>query len=158
MLRKVLTATLMAMSVNLPTMAADADQIDVLNPHVRAVPPTAAASAAFMVLNNRGDATALIGAQADVAAVTELHTHIHDQGIMRMRPVKRIPIPAHGKVELKPGGYHIMLIKLKKPLNPGNQVHLTLTFQDGSTKQLSIPVKMIHTGMKHHPMGQSMAH
>ncbi len=149
MLRKALTATLMAMSLNLPALAADADHVEILNPYARAVPPTAPASAAFMVLNNNGGATALVSARSDVSEVTELHTHIHDNGVMRMRPVKRIPLPAHGKVELKPGGYHIMLIQLKKPLKPGDTVHLTLTFQDGSSKRISAPVKMIHAGMGH---------
>jgi len=164
MLRKALTATLIAMSLNLPALAADADHVEILNPYARAVPPTAPASAAFMVLKSQGAATALVAAQSDVSEVTELHTHVHDHGVMRMRPVKRIPIPAHGKVELKPGGYHIMLIKLKKPLKPGDTVHLKLTFQDGSTKQISAPVKMIHAGMdhsshmNHHHMGQPMAH
>ncbi len=147
MLKKTLTALLVAAS--LPVLAADADHIQVLNPYARAVPPTAPASAAFMTLKNTGAATALVGATSDVSEVAELHTHVHDNGVMRMRPVKRIPIPAHGETALKPGGYHVMLIKLKKPLKAGDTVHLTLRFQDGSTKRISAPVKMIHAGMGH---------
>lgn len=147
MLKHTLTALFLAAS--LPVMAADADHVNVLNPYARAVPPTAPASAAFMTLKNNGPATALVAASSDVSEVTELHTHVHDNGVMRMRPVKSIPIPAHGETALKPGGYHIMLIRLKKPLKPGDTVHLTLTFKDGSTKHISAPVKMIHTGMGH---------
>ncbi|SIN84682.1 hypothetical protein SAMN05443662_0698 [Sulfurivirga caldicuralii] len=128
--------------------AADADHVKVINPYARAVPPTAAASAAFMVLKNTSDHdTALVGADSDVARVTELHTHIHKNGMMMMRPVEKIDLPAHKATPLQPGGYHIMLINLKHPLKPGDTVHLTLTFKDGSTKQVTAPVKMIHAGM-----------
>ncbi len=134
--------------------AADADHISVINPYARAVPPTAPASAAFMLLKNTGTQdTALVAAQSDVAQVTELHTHIHKNGMMMMRPVEKIDLPAHKTTPLQPGGYHIMLIKLKHPLKPGQKVHLTLTFKDGSTKVVTAPVKMIHPGM-----GMNMHH
>ncbi|WP_294947581.1 copper chaperone PCu(A)C [Sulfurivirga sp.] len=142
------------------TWAADADQVQVIDPYARAVPPTAPASAAFMTLRNRGDhPTALVGAESDVAEITELHTHVHENGMMKMRPVARIPVPAKGKTQLKPGGYHIMLIRLKHPLKPGDKVHLTLRFADGSTRAVTAPVRPIngmggmghmHHGNMHH--------
>jgi len=131
------------------THAADADHIDVIDPYVRAVPPTAPASAAFMVLKNASDYdTALVDAGSDVAQVTELHTHIHNNGMMMMRPVAKIHLPAHRATPLKPGGYHIMLINLKHALKPGDTVRLTLTFKDGSQKRITAPVRMIHGGRK----------
>ena len=149
-MKKTLAALALSAAAWLPAAwAADADQVQVIAPYARAVPPTAPASAAFMTLRNRGDhATALIAADSDVAEITELHTHVHKNGMMMMRPVARIPVPAKGETQLKPGGYHIMLIRLKHPLKPGDKVHLTLRFADGSTKAVTAPVRPIN-GMSH---------
>ena len=67
--------------------------------------------------------------------------------MMRMSPVKQIEVPAHGKVELKPGGYHVMLFGLKKTPTAGDTVKLTLTFDDGSTASTMASVRQ-DAGMK----------
>ncbi len=100
-------------------------------------------SAAYMVIENTGGADKLISASADVAGVTEIHeTKDMGNGMMGMQPVQGgLDVPANGSVTLKPGGYHIMLMKLKQDLTPGQTIKLTLTFQSGKEIVLDVPVK-----------------
>lgn len=99
-------------------------------------------SAVFMTLINHGASDhAIVGVSGDVAKAVELHTHLHEGGMMRMRQVDKIAIPAGGKASLQPGGDHVMLIGLHKALEAGDMVHVTLEFADGSTKMIMAPVK-----------------
>ena len=130
--------------------AAQADNIEVNNPFAREVPPGAPASASFMTLKNSSNETIKItSADSAVSKVVELHTHTNDNGVMRMRQIPFIEIPANGTTELKPGGLHIMLIGPHEPLKKGQTVKVTLQFEDGSQKQVSMPVKSIMGMMKH---------
>ena len=150
---------LLLLGAALPLLSYAADiTLRIGDPYVRLVPPNAPASAAFMVISNSGGAERkLLAAQSPVAKTVELHTHINDQGVMKMRQVPSIAIKANGQTELKPGSYHIMLIDLKQALNEGDAVPLTLTFDDGSSQQISAPVRKIqatapameHGAMKH---------
>ncbi len=118
--------------------------IHIQHPYARAVPPGQPNSAAFMTISNMGDsANALVSASSPAAKVVELHTHIMDGGMMKMRQVKQIDLPAKGKTELKPGGLHIMMIGLKQQLKPGMKVELTLNFADGSNSTITAPVQEV---------------
>ena len=138
--------------------AGTADQITVVDPYVRLAPPGAKTTAAFMTLRNAGVPEAkLVSAAAPVASATELHNHINDGGVMRMRQVKEIPVPVKGEVQLKPGSYHVMLIDMKVPLKEGDKVAITLGFADGSSKTVDVPVirptvEMMPKGMDHSKM------
>lgn len=143
-----------------PVLAAGmADQISVVDPYVRMAPPGSKATGAFMVIRNAGDKdTQLVSASAQAANITELHNHINDNGVMRMRQVKEIAVPAKGEAVLKPGGYHVMLIDMKAPLKEGDHVVIKLGFGDGSSKEvhapvtrsnIGMPVPMDHSKMKH---------
>jgi copper(I)-binding protein len=119
-----------------------ADSITISDAYVRQAPPGSPATGAFMVLHNSGSKLVkLIKADNPVSQLTELHTHLHEGGMMKMRPVKDIPIPAGGEARLQPGGLHIMLIDMKAPLLDGDQLPLTLSFDDGSSKVIKLPVK-----------------
>jgi copper(I)-binding protein len=121
-----------------------AAEVMVQNPYARAVAPGQKNSAVFMTLMNHGKAEhAIVRASGDVSDVVELHTHINDGGVMRMRPIDKITVAAGGKTDLQPGGLHVMLIGLKGALNEGDMVHLTLTFEDGSTAMVMAPVKAV---------------
>ena len=85
----------------------------------------------------------IVSASSPAAGVVELHTHIHDNGMMKMRRIEKIDIPAKGQTVLKPGGLHIMLINLKNNLKPGQEVSVTLKFSDGSEKTFTAPVRKI---------------
>ncbi len=102
-------------------------------------------SAAYMTLINETDTPdAIIRADTDVAETVELHTvEQTDEGIMKMRPVEQIDIPANGEQNLKPGGFHIMILGLKHDLNEGDTVTLTLTLEQAGEIQVTAPVSMM---------------
>jgi hypothetical protein len=128
-----------------------ANAIQVEGAYARAVPPGQTNSAAFMVLHNAGStAHALMAAESPVAKVVELHTHALKDGMMRMRQIERIELPAGQKVQLEPGGLHLMLIGLDHPLTPEEQVPLTLIYEDGSHQSLQAPVRRAEPMMMHH--------
>lgn len=119
-----------------------ADTMTVEHGWARASAPGAANGAAFMTLvNASAKDNALIAAESDAAATVELHTHVMDAGVARMRPVPEIAVPAGGRTELRPGGLHIMLIGLKAPLVEGSVLSLTVKFRDGTFRQLSLPIR-----------------
>ena len=134
-------------------LAGAADNVSVQDPYVRLAPPNAPATAAFMVIRNGGDKDVkVVKADNPVSRVTELHTHINDGGVMKMRPVPAIEVKAKGEAVLQPGGLHVMMIDLKAPMKEGDSVPVTLTFDDGSSKQVdakvvkpsAAPMKMEH--------------
>lgn len=89
-----------------------------------------ATSAAYMVIRNTGSAAdKLIAASGDIAKTIEIHTVIEENGMMQMRRIDGIDVPAGGSVELKPGGYHVMLIGLNRDMIAGETVQLTLKFE-----------------------------
>ncbi len=121
-----------------------AETIEVQDAYVRAVPPGQSNSAAFMRITNHDDKErALLAGASDKAEVVELHTHGMKDGMMQMRQLEQIDLPAGETVTLEPGGLHVMLIGLAETLAPGDQVELTLGFDDGAEQTLSLPVKRI---------------
>lgn len=122
-------------------IAAAADNIAVQDPYVRLAPPNAPTTGAFMVIRNNGDKDVkLVKVSNPASKVTELHNHINEGGVMKMRPVPVLEIKAKGDVVLKPGGYHVMMIDLKAPLKEGDVVPITLGFGDGSSKVVDAKV------------------
>ena len=136
--------------------AAWAADVEVIEPYVRAVPPGAPATAAFMQLKDNGDDIALVKAHSDVAESVELHTHTHDNGVMRMRPIKQLDLKKGETVALQPGGHHIMLIGLTRALKEGDTVNIDLEFSDGSHEKVSAPVRKI--GVNQMGGGHMMGH
>lgn len=100
-------------------------------------------SGAFMTIrNDNAKKDFLIGGSSEVAERVEVHTHINDNGVMRMREVKGgIPLAAKADTQLKPGSYHIMFMGLKRPLKDGETVPVTLKFKNGKPQTVDIPVK-----------------
>ncbi|MEI7770598.1 MAG: copper chaperone PCu(A)C [Chloroflexales bacterium] len=99
-------------------------------------------SAAYLTITNSGStADALLKAESDVANSVELHTMTMVDNVMKMTPVEKIDIPASGKAELKPGGFHVMLIGLRHDLKEGDVVKLTLTFQTAGKVEVEAPVR-----------------
>jgi len=129
-----------------------ADGMTAVDPYVRLVPPGQPATGAFFVLKNGDDKDhKVVKAESTAAKVTELHNHISEGGMMKMRPVKEIDIKAKGEAVLKPGSLHVMLIDLKQQLKEGDNVTLKLTFEDNSSKEITAPVRKIQAEM---PMGK----
>lgn len=133
------------------TLSAQAGDISVSDPYARAVPPGQPNSAVFMTLANASKQDrALVGAESTAAGVVELHTHVNEDGVMKMRRVDKIAIPAGQTVALKPGGLHVMLIGLKENLEPGKEVHMNLLFDNGTKEHIMAPVRKIEMAPKAH--------
>lgn len=127
-------------------------KVEAVDGYVRLLPPGAPNTAAFMMLKNDGDKPVkLVAAASPEVARAELHTHLHDNGVMRMRQVDSIEVPARGMVQLQPGGLHVMLFELRDVLSQATPFSLTLTFDDGQTLTLSLPVRGVEPmkGMQH---------
>ena len=102
--------------------------VEVTAPWARATAPNARAGGLFLTLIDRGPPDRLLTASTPVATTAEIHRTVNDNGIMKMLPTDGIDLPAGKPVELKPGGFHIMLMDLKKQLKPGDTVPITLVF------------------------------
>jgi hypothetical protein len=115
-------------------------QIAVSDAWVRGTVAGQMSTGAFMRLSSPADTT-LVGVASPAAKVVELHEMKMDGGMMKMSAVGRLPLPAGKSVELKPGGYHIMLMDLVQPLKEGDVVPVTLTFEDRAGVKQTIAVK-----------------
>ncbi|MGB1111412.1 MAG: copper chaperone PCu(A)C [Gammaproteobacteria bacterium] len=150
MARFVMLTSMVLISLSAMAERPAAHMIVVTDPYSRAMPPSIPNSGAFFGLNNFDDKDhALVKAESLIAERVELHTHIMDNGVARMREVKEINIPAGGSAALAPGGYHVMLIGLKRPMDMGTKLLLTLTFDDGSQQTIVAPARMVSGGMHH---------
>ncbi|MCB2116064.1 MAG: copper chaperone PCu(A)C [Rhodobacteraceae bacterium] len=137
-----LQTTLAAAAALIALPACAADTITVKDAYARFM-PGAMAGAAFMVIENTGDADdQLIDAASDVSMRTELHTHkAGADGMMQMIHVPEgFTIPAHGDHLLQRGGDHVMFMGLKERPAEGAMVHLTLTFEKAGTVEVDVPV------------------
>jgi copper(I)-binding protein len=107
-------------------------------------------SAAYMTVMTQGDAPdQLIGAATPIADAADLHTHIMDGDVAKMRPVEAIEVTPDQPAVLEPGGFHIMLMGLKQPLHEGDAFPLTLTFKNAGEVTLDVPIHGLGGNMKH---------
>ncbi|MBV8092152.1 MAG: copper chaperone PCu(A)C [Acetobacteraceae bacterium] len=88
-------------------------------------------SALYMTVTVTGSPDFLTGVSTPVAQSAELHQSSHEQGVMQMRPVGRLPVGPDAPLRLEPGGYHVMLVGLKQALKPGDSMPVTVTFEKG---------------------------
>ena len=130
-----------------------AQSIEVRDPWVRAAVPGQMATGAFMKITAK-EGSRLVSASSPVAGVTEVHEMKMEGNIMKMRALQAgLELPAGKTVELKPGGYHVMLMDLKGPLAKDSTVPLTLVFKDAkgaeSKVELKVPVATAPVMHKH---------
>lgn len=119
-----------------------AGEIVVVDPYVRMVPQGVPTTGAFMLIKNTGNTDRkLLRVDSSAAKTVELHNHINDNGVMKMRQVRELEIKAKGQTELKPGSYHVMMIDLRQALQEGEKVPLTLSFDDGSSEKVEAVVR-----------------
>lgn len=120
---------------------AQAQVVNVEGPWARATVPGQRATGAFMQLQSK-DGAKLVGGASAVAGVVEIHEMKLDGGVMKMRAIPGgLDLPAGQTVELKPGGYHVMLMDLKAPLEVGSVVPMTLVFKDSKGVESKVEVK-----------------
>jgi len=105
-------------------------QMQIEKPWARATPPGATVAGGYLLVRNAGAAPdRLVSASSPAAARVEMHVHLNDNGVMRMRQVPGYEVPARGTFELKPGGAHLMFIDIRRPFKEGEKVPVKLTFE-----------------------------
>jgi len=117
-------------------------QVTVTDPWVRGTVTGQKATGAFMQLKSPADA-ALVAVSSPVAKIVEIHEMKMEGGMMKMNAVDKLALPAGKAVDLKPGGYHVMLMDLVKPLKDGDTVPLQLTVEDKAGKKQTVEVKAV---------------
>ena len=142
MTSKILTATLACTLISLPALA----QTTVQGAWVRGTVAQQKATGAFFQITSAAGGK-LVSASSPAAGVVEIHEMQMDGSTMKMRALPSLDLPAGKPVDFKPGGYHIMLMDLKAPLNVGDAVALSLVVQakDGKTETIVVkaPVKAL---------------
>jgi copper(I)-binding protein len=155
-------AGLMIAAMFIPAGSARAQPVEVTDPWARATPGGAETAAAYVTLA-AASKDRLTGVATPAAKQADLHAMTMDNGVMRMRPLDGLDLPAGETVTLKPGGTHIMLSGLAKPLREGDRFPLTLTFANSVPQQVTVVVKglgamgapgmsMPHGDLPHMPM------
>ena len=119
-----------------------AGNVTVVEPWSHALPPNAPNGAAYFRVENSGDeADRIVSARTDIADTVEIHTHEMDGGMMKMRRVESVVVPAGGEARFKPHGLHLMLLGLKEPLAGGTSYALTVVFEKAGELDVSVDVK-----------------
>ncbi len=137
-MKSLLISTLLAVSAS--AWAQAPASVDVKNAWVRATVAQQKSTGAFMQLTARADAR-VIEARSPIAGVTQIHEMAMEKDVMRMREVKGLALPAGQTVELKPGGYHVMLLDLKGQVKAGDVVPLTLVLEGKDGQRSTLEVK-----------------
>ncbi|UPY35210.1 copper chaperone PCu(A)C [Sediminicoccus sp. KRV36] len=124
----------------------------IVNPWTRAAGQGMQGGGYLIIRNTGATPDRLVSATSPAAGRMELHTHIRDGDVMRMRPVTDIPVPANGEVTLQPGGLHLMLIGLTRPMNDGQSIPVTLRFAQAGevTVQLAVQAAGARTPAHRH--------
>lgn len=143
------------------TVWAQSTTVKVEDAWVRGTVATQKATGAFMRLTPSANAR-LVSASSPVAGVVEIHEMAMENDIMKMRQVPGLDLAAGRAMELKPGGYHVMLMDLKQQVKGGDSVPITLVFEDEAkqrfTQEITAPVTALGGGNAHMPMKSGMGH
>lgn len=111
------------------------------HPFAYATTKSQKAGGAFVSVMTDGPPDRLVAARSPAAKKVEIHVHINEGGVMKMRPVDGpLPLAKGQPIEMKPGGVHVMLMGLKAPLEAGGTVPVTLVFESGKTLEVDVPV------------------
>ena len=120
----------------------EASGVTVAHPWARATPAGATVGAAYVEITAK-DADTLVAASSPAAGSVEIHTHTMDDGVMKMRKLEKLGIPAGGSAVLKPSGDHIMLFGLKAPLKEGDLLPITLVFEKAGEVKIDATVEPV---------------
>jgi len=133
-----LIALMLSSALAVPALAAE--MVEVVHPWARPTIPNRPGVAYLGIHNHAGHAERLLSAHAEGIEKIELHLAEQVNGVMKMAPVDTIEIPANGMVDLGPGGYHLMLFGLYKPLKISDEITLTLVFKTAGEIAVTVPV------------------
>jgi copper(I)-binding protein len=131
-------------------------QVEVKDAWARPAVPGQSGTGAFMTITAPQGAK-LVGASSAVAGVTEIHEMAMEGNVMKMRAIAALDLPAGRPVELKPGGYHVMLMDLKQPLKAGEKVKIELRLEMTDGKRVTQPID-VEVLMRAPARGQQAEH
>jgi periplasmic copper chaperone A len=141
-MRRLLSALMLLIAAD--AFAQSSGDITVQSIWARATPPGAKSGAVYLTLRNRGTTDdRLTGATTPLASMAGLHTEIMENGVMEMRPLASVDIAPGGTASLRPGGSHIMLMGLTRPLKQGDHIPLTLMFAHAPPLTVQVEVAKI---------------
>lgn len=146
-MKALFAAALLASAASLPAWAAN---VSVTDAWARATMPGQQVSGAYMKIQSDADAR-LVSASSPAVPRVEIHEMKMDGNVMRMRELKALDLPKGKTVSLEPGGFHIMLMNLQKPIAAGDTIPLTLVVESGG-KQQTVEVKAEARAMSRQPM------
>ena len=134
--------SLIFISLLFSTFLVLADSVVVTGAWIKNLPPTVPMRAGYMKLQNLADEPiSIVSVESDIFMHVDIHETIEKNGMMSMQPASPLRIPAGATLELAPGGIHLMMMKPMETLKPGDQVSITLQFDDGSTQTLEMTVR-----------------
>ena len=139
------------------TTSVYAQSVEVNEAWVRGTVQGQNATGAFMELTGKSNAR-LVGAASPVAKTVEVHNMKVENGVMKMFPVDGVDLPAGKPVKLAPGGYHVMLMDLQKPLSAGDKVPLKLTFELANKKRETVDLNVEVRDIKGNAKAESKGH
>lgn len=139
--RRLCAAAALAAAAAGPALAAQERAPVIESAWARASAGMARTGAGFLTIRNEGAADRLIGASAGVSRKVEIHTHVMDGAVMRMRRVDAVPVAASATTALKPGGDHLMFVGLHAPLEEGGRFPVTLTFERAGAVTVTMEVR-----------------
>jgi copper(I)-binding protein len=125
-------------------------QVSIENAWARATPPGAKIAAGYLTIRNAGGADRLVSASSPAAEKVETHVTLKDGDVSRMRQVKGYDVPAKGKLELSPGGSHLMLVNINAPLKEGDRVPLVLKFETAGEVKTELAVRALGASAHEH--------
>jgi periplasmic copper chaperone A len=144
MKRLIAAALLLTAGIAFPSYAHEykLGDLRIGHPWARATPGHSPNGAAYLTLSTEGaQSDRLTSVATPVAAKAELHTHLMEGNVMKMRPVEAIEIAPGAPIVLQPGGLHVMLMGLKAPLKEGDRFPLTLTFEHAGNIEVEVVVE-----------------
>jgi periplasmic copper chaperone A len=151
---KILTALLLACAFGAGAASSHTyllKSLKIDHPFARATPPGAKTGGVFLTVENTGtQPDRLLGVSSPVAGVAELHQMSVEGGVMRMRGVAALEVRPGEKLQLKPGGYHVMLSELRQPLKAGDKFPMTLKFEKAGAVEVSVWVEEMGAGAAAH--------
>ena len=155
LIQSLLIATFLLSCSSNMAIAAEDSTINVHQAWARTTAPGQDVGAVYLMIVSKKD-TSLVSINTDIAEHAQIHSMSMDNGIMKMRELESLPIPAGKMVSLSPGGIHLMLVGLKKPLKAGEKIALTLEFKDVTGKLSSVnitaPIQTEASEHDHHSM------
>lgn len=150
-----LTLTIAAILASATGVSASSVMVMQAFARASATPAATAAAAYVSVMNHGAEADRLIAVSSPAARTAEVHKSEEVDGVMKMAPAGALELPLHGTLEMKPGGYHIMLMGLAAPLRKGDEIEITLRFEKAGDVTVRVPVGGVAAGGHDHGAGAS---